>query len=100
MQLDEQFIELVANKIAERAFDKLSERFSHINGLPLILTRDEAKDLLKCGNTKMSELMARSDFPVNRDIGVKIPTHMLIKWIEQNTRWIDENTDYFKKDVI
>ncbi|MFJ8245210.1 hypothetical protein [Peribacillus asahii] len=68
--------------------------------LPPILTRGEAMEVLKCGPTKMSELMARSDFPVNREFGIKIPTHMLMKWIEKNTSWMEQNTSYFDKEVI
>lgn len=65
-----------------------------------IMTRTEAMEFLKCGQTKMAELMARPDFPVNREFGVKIPTRLLLKWIEQNTRWVENNTNYFNKKVI
>jgi hypothetical protein len=68
--------------------------------LPSILTREEAMNLLRCGPTKMAELMARPDFPVNRQFGVKIPTRMLMKWIEKNTNWIEQNSKYFSKEAI
>jgi hypothetical protein len=99
MQYDEGFIEKIASKIADRAAEILVERISSINDLPLILTREEAMNVLRCGPTKMAELMNRPDFPVTREVGVKIPTHMLMKWIERNTRWVEENTNYFNKVI-
>jgi hypothetical protein len=99
MQYDEGFIEKIASKIADRAAEILVERISSINDLPLILTREEAMNVLRCGPTKMAELMNRPDFPVTREVGVKIPTHMLMKWIERNTRWVEENTKYFYKAI-
>jgi hypothetical protein len=99
IQYDEQFIEKLAAKIADRASEMLLERFQSHNDLPLVLTRDEAMNVLRCGPTKMAELMARPDFPVTREFGVKIPTHLLMKWIEKNTNWVSENTNYFNKAI-
>lgn len=70
------------------------------NHLPTILTRSEAMEVLRCGATTMSELMRRPDFPVIREFGVRIPTHLLMKWIEENTQWIAQNTKYFKKEAM
>ncbi|MCY9350694.1 hypothetical protein MOE82_07865 [Bacillus licheniformis] len=97
MQCDETFIDQLAAKIADRASEILVERFSSLNELPHVLTREEAMKVLRCGQTKMSELMARPDFPVNDEFGKKIPTQLLFKWIERNTRWVEKNTSYFKK---
>lgn len=53
--------------------------------LPRFLTREEAKILMRVSETKMSELMGRTDFPVCREFGVKINTDELFKWVEANT---------------
>ncbi len=68
--------------------------------LPPLLTRKQLMKLFNIGETKTSELINRSDFPVFREAGVLVPTHLLFKWIEQHTRWVDENTSYFKKEVV
>ncbi|MEX5836437.1 hypothetical protein D070_10440 [Bacillus velezensis] len=99
MQYDDKFINQIAAKIADRATEMLVERLGSLNELPHILTRTEAMEVLRCGPTKMSELMARPDFPVNDECGKKIPTALLFRWIESNTRWGKENTHYFKKGV-
>jgi hypothetical protein len=100
MNFDEDLIDKFAEKIADRAYQKLKERLNNTNELPHLLTRSEAKEVLRCGDTKMSELFARPDFPVINEFGKKIPTHMLMKWIEQNTRWVEQNTNYYSKEVI
>lgn len=100
LNFDDDMIDKLAEKIAGRAYEILKDRINSSNDLPHLLTRAEAMKVLRCGDTKMAELMARPDFPVNRDIGVKIPTQLLFKWIEQNTRWVENNTNYFNKKVI
>ncbi|MNP83916.1 hypothetical protein D3C76_1830020 [compost metagenome] len=36
--------------------------------------------------------MRRPDFPVNREFGnPRIPTAMLLRWIDEHTEWIDNN---------
>ncbi|WP_433956951.1 hypothetical protein [Cytobacillus horneckiae] len=65
-----------------------------------VMTRTEAMKYLKCKPTKMAELLARPDFPVNREFGVKIPTVMLQQWIYRNTSWVEKNTNYYSKEAI
>ena len=67
-----------------------------ITELPPLLTKEELKELLHIKDTKASELLARPDFPVLREAGVLIPTHLLMQWIEDNTQWIKKNTKPFK----
>lgn len=103
IQFDETFIDALASKIADRAAEMLQERLraSSQDNLPLILTRTEAMEILRCNSSKMAELMNRSDFPVNREFGhPRIPTHMLLKWVDNNTRWLETNSGYFDKEAI
>lgn len=112
LDLDEALIDSLAEKIAERAAEIISnksiaplETISNqnektISQLPPILTRTEAMEILRCSTTKIAELMARPDFPVFREAGVKIPTHMLIKWIENNTQWVDEHTNFYNQEAM
>lgn len=92
---DESFREVLRQEIKNAVADVVQQ-----NQLPPMLTRNQLKELFNIGDTKVSELLNRSDFPVFREAGVLIPTHLLFKWIERNTRWLDENTSYFKKEVI
>lgn len=67
-----------------------------ITELPPLLTRNQLKELLHIKDTKVAELLARNDFPVLREAGVLIPTHLLMQWIEVNTQWIQKNTKGFR----
>lgn len=51
-------------------------------------------ELLHIGRSKAFELMARDDFPVIREAGVLIPTDKLFKWIDKNTQWVEDNSNY------
>ncbi|SFI03097.1 MULTISPECIES: helix-turn-helix domain-containing protein [unclassified Bacillus (in: firmicutes)] len=70
------------------------------NELPPFLTVTELMELLHIKRTKASELLNRSDFPVFREAGVLIPTHLLFQWIEKHTSWVEENTEFYNKQVI
>ncbi|MER2169899.1 MAG: DNA-binding protein [Psychrobacillus psychrodurans] len=65
-----------------------------VKQLPPFLTRKEFMELLHIGPTKASEILGRPDFPVFREAGLLIPTDLLFKWIEKNTHWIEENSNY------
>lgn len=65
-----------------------------------VLTVTELMDFLKIGRTKATELVSRPDFPVIRACGIKVPTHLLMEWIEQNTEWVRHNTKYFNQAVM
>ena len=76
-----------------------SEMKPHVRiiDLPPFLTRAQLKELFHIKDTKASELLSRSDFPVLREAGgVLIPTHMLMQWVEINTDWVQSNTTYLK----
>lgn len=72
---------------------KAVEQVEPNNELPHFLTREETKKLLRISETKMCELVGRTDFPVCREFGVKIYTEELFKWIRANARWIDKNAN-------
>lgn len=82
--------------IREEVRAAFNESKSQIKELPPFLTRGELKQLFHIGETKVSELLSRSDFPVLREAGVLIPTHLLMKWVEANTNWIKSNTAFLK----
>ncbi len=94
---DEQFREVLRQEI-EKAMTDVAEKLatqSKKSELPPMLTKKEFMNLLRIKDTKASELLNRPDFPVFREAGVLIPTHLLFKWIEKNTNWLEENSKYF-----
>ncbi|MER2060201.1 MAG: DNA-binding protein [Niallia sp.] len=82
--------------IREELIAATEQKSVTIKELPAMLTRDELKDVLRIGDTKASELLSRTDFPVLREAGVLIPTHLLMRWIEDHTQWIQKNAKSFR----
>jgi len=83
----------------DSAVDKALERHAFKSTLPPLLTKSDLQDLLDIGATKASELLNREDFPVIREFGhPRVPTHLLLTWIDDHTEWITDNAgDKWKK---
>ncbi|HDX9652512.1 TPA: helix-turn-helix domain-containing protein [Bacillus wiedmannii] len=84
-------------QIIREEVQKATEHLQQTKELPPFLTITEMMELLHIKRTKASELLNRSDFPVCREAGVLIPTHLLFKWMEQHTEWVETNTEYFNE---
>ncbi|MGG4306771.1 DNA-binding protein [Bacillus wiedmannii] len=82
-------------QIIREEVQKATEHLQPMKELPPFLTISELMELLHIKRTKASELLNRSDFPVCREAGVLIPTHLLFKWMENHTEWIENNTEYY-----
>lgn len=76
----EDFRKIIAEEVA-----KIAGRIEEKRDLPYFLTPAEARAVLRVSDSKMRELMGRKNFPVCREIGVKIYTDRLFEWIEKNT---------------
>ncbi|MED3728556.1 helix-turn-helix domain-containing protein [Priestia filamentosa] len=80
---------------------KAAEEFQAKHQYPPVLTMKQLQDFLNIKVTKAYELIKRQDFPVTREMGrPMVPTHMLLKWIERNTQWVSENTEYFNSRAM
>jgi len=86
-------LEALRQIIREEVREAVTE--SHkVRELPPFLTRTEFMEILHIGSTKAAELLGRPDFPVFREAGLLIPTDLLFKWIEKNTQWVEDNSNY------
>ncbi|PAD69905.1 hypothetical protein CHH83_05725 [Bacillus sp. 7586-K] len=99
LTLDKEAFREMFSEIIKEEVTKALQDF-RTTQLPPMLTRQQFMDLLNIKQAKASELLNRPDFPVFREAGVLVPTHMLFKWIEKHTSWVEENTDYFQKRII
>ncbi|WP_281659098.1 hypothetical protein [Halobacillus sp. Cin3] len=88
VEFDNQFYEIIAEKVAEKLATKM-ERTSEPT-LPLILSRDDVKEILDIGQNKTSELM--SILPKIKGFShPKIPSKSFLEWINENTEWVEKN---------
>jgi|SRR5699024_9745149 len=91
-QIDESTVNQIAEHIANQAFEKFSKKIDNQMNLPTVLNRERLKEVLDIKDNKVSELLARADFPVLRETGrPKVPAKQLLVWIDQHTEWMDEN---------
>lgn len=83
----------LAKLIAQVVEQKIREHAVQVpSGLPPVLTKTQFCELLDISLPKAGELFKRPDFPVNREFGnPRIPTNLLLKWIEDHTDWVDAN---------
>lgn len=88
-------VEDLQKMIREAVADAVKGQLTHGSvtlELPPILTRKQFMELLDIGEAKTAELFNRPGFPVNREFGhPRIPTGLLMKWIEEHTEWVVEN---------
>ncbi|WP_138756456.1 hypothetical protein [Paenibacillus sinopodophylli] len=65
---------------------------SFINKLPTFLRRSDLKELLGVGDTKVTEIFNRQDFPVCRELGHPfVLSELFIQWVKDHTDWVEEN---------
>jgi hypothetical protein len=96
VEIDMEQLRQVIHEEVTKAVDEVTKHHQ----LPPMLTRKQLMELFNISQTKASELLNRADFPVFREAGVLIPTHLLFKWIEKHTRWVEENTSFFEKSAM
>lgn len=101
LEIDEDSMDLIAEKIAGLAFEKLKEKFQNQDKWPPLLSKSDLEKFLGIKNNKASELLNREDFPVTREFGrPKVPTHLLISWIDTHTDWVETQApEYWQRRV-
>ncbi len=99
----EEFKAQMKEELRELFREELNNAFTTkplVRELPVLLTRDQLKELFDIKDTKASELLGRMDFPKFHEAGrVLIPSKALLHWIDEHTVWMDTNTRYFKSIV-
>ncbi|MDD9147856.1 helix-turn-helix domain-containing protein [Sporolactobacillus sp. CQH2019] len=63
----------------------------------VMLKRRDLAEIFGVTQPTITNLLNRQDFPVFREVGVRVPKHLLKKWIEDHTEWIKENVPDLKK---
>ncbi|EST12070.1 helix-turn-helix domain-containing protein [Sporolactobacillus laevolacticus] len=61
----------------------------------VMLTRKDLAQIFSITQPTVTNLLNREDFPVFRQAGVRVPKHLLKKWIDDHTQWINENAPEF-----
>ncbi|QSF42704.1 hypothetical protein [Paenibacillus tianjinensis] len=88
--MEEADLERLLDKVVSRAIEAYAVQVP--SSLPPALTTVEFMELLKISRPTATEVMKRPGFPVNREFGnPRIPTGLLLRWIDENTEWVQKN---------
>ncbi|AIQ59727.1 hypothetical protein [Paenibacillus borealis] len=94
--MDSDDLERLLDKVVSRAIEAYAVQVPV--SLPPVLSRTQFMELLNISAPVATALFKRPDFPVNREFGnPRIPTALLLRWIEEHTDWAEDNVgDKFK----
>jgi len=85
----------------EKQLEIVSSRNDIWNSCPPLMSVKQTADFLGISESQVYVLSRRKGFPKTKAIGgLKITTHMLKIWIERNTEWVEEHTNFFSKNAI
>ncbi|MFF2909959.1 hypothetical protein [Paenibacillus sp. NPDC057934] len=88
--MEEADLERLLDKVVSRAIEAYAVQVP--SSIPPVLTRTQFMDLLDISAPVATALFKRPDFPVNREFGnPRIPTGLLLRWIDQHTDWVEAN---------
>lgn len=88
--MDSDDLERLLEKVVSKAIEAYSVQVP--TSLPPVLSIKQFMKLLDISRPTATEVMRRPGFPVNREFGnPRIPTGLLLQWIDDNTEWIDDN---------
>ena len=80
---ENRFRQIIREEIADFEAAKAKQ-----NEWPPLLSRKQLMEFLGVKANKASELLNRADCPVIREFGhPRVPTHLLMKWIDEHTEW-------------
>ncbi|MDH6427222.1 DNA-binding protein [Paenibacillus sp. FSL H7-0716] len=83
-------LEQLIDKAVSRAIETYAVQVP--TSLPPALSIVQFMELLDISRPTATSVMKRPDFPVNREFGnPRIPTGLLLQWIDKHTEWIDQN---------
>lgn len=89
--MEEADLERLLDKVVSRAIEAYAVQVP--SSLPPVLNRTQFMELLDISAPKATEVLRRPDFPVNREFGnPRIVTALLLRWMEEHTDWVQENT--------
>ncbi|MEK4452337.1 MULTISPECIES: DNA-binding protein [unclassified Paenibacillus] len=88
--MDSDDLERLLEKVVSKAIEAYAVQVP--TSLPPVLSIKQFMALLDISRPTATEVMRRPDFPVNREFGnPRIPTGLLLQWIDKHTEWIDQN---------
>jgi hypothetical protein len=80
----------------EKGVEDGMKRFSY----PPVLTKEHLKEIFQVEPATVNKLVAYPTFPKFNEVRARYPRDRVFEWIDQNSTWVKQNTNYFSKEVI
>ncbi|NPC91184.1 hypothetical protein HOO54_02675 [Bacillus sp. WMMC1349] len=93
---DETIFEIVKS-LCEKAYEKGIEDGAKRYSFPPILKNTHLQEIFQIKSAAVTRLTGIDSFPKLKTIQARYPRDLVFEWIKQNSTWVEENTNYFKK---
>jgi hypothetical protein len=101
------FDELEANlfkarmeELFRKAYEKGVEDGMKKYSYPPVLTNKHLAEILQIAPPTVIKVTANPSFPRLQTIKARYPRDAVFNWINENTSWIKQNTNYFGKEAM
>lgn len=85
VELDENAIDKIAERIADKAFEKFVAKLDNYRTIPAVMNREEFMTIFKISPKTFWELSKQKDFPISRELGgPKILRADILKFIRNS----------------
>lgn len=99
-ELESKFLEERLNLLFQKAYEKGLEDAQRRFGFPEVLTKDHLVQMFQIEKPTVNKLVARPDFPKLKNIQARYPRDQVLAWINENSTWVSNNTNYYSKEAI
>lgn len=89
-------IKLLCQQAYEQGVEDGRTKYSY----PEVLTKDHLVQIFQIEKSTVNKLVALPSFPKLKDVRARYPRDRVLEWIDDNTSWVKQNTNYFGKEAM
>ncbi|MCY8438576.1 MULTISPECIES: hypothetical protein [Bacillus] len=89
----------IVKSLCEKAYQQGVEDGAKKYTYPPILKNTHLQEIFQIKSAAVTRLTGIDSFPKLKTIQARYPRDLVFEWIKQNSTWVEENTNYFKKEA-
>jgi len=101
-------VENVANEIViehikilcQKAYEQGVKDAQAKHSYPKVLTKDHLVQIFQIEKPTVNKLITKPNFPKLKDIQARYPRDQVFEWIELNSTYVKQHTNYFSKEAM
>lgn len=102
VSLDELKAKLLEENLKEmfrQAYEQGVNDAKRITSFPPVLKREHLKDIFQIEMSTVEKIVRRKDFPKLETIQARYPRDKVFAWINENSTYVTENTNFYKRNI-